>query len=402
MYFDDLFTNFESRLVDYLQTNNIVSVNKADELVGSSYYHSFSTHSEIKLSTYFILSNPIKALQYLLNLDHSFFVELEYILNLLDIFFQNSHFKPFKEEFKHNSFMISKHYENNSNDCYIVILFNYSNLGLKITKNNGIYLKDSGGCVDKEPVYVDENNISSSFIEVLEVFKCNVLKMSEHPADTFDYHSVQKIKEMSIEEIINTRLKKNSMYKNFSFLSRDFLMNKLKPIMLKQTLNTVSTSRNGIIFNKNDIQFFLYSMKMMLNEKTYNNLERAVNFYHNYHLLMNLDYCIKMKIHINDKVNNANDIMKVSFGHDFIFDVALINANADKQFSTDPTRKTLFEIYRLIQMSSNKIGLIQTEDFSEFYDYVFKRYSKKISRIIEKPVADMTLDDAKILMMYNI
>lgn len=402
MYFDDLFTNFENKLLAYFLEKEIVPVIDCAYLVDSSYYQSISNTTHYKISSFFVLTNPLKALKDLLNLDQVVFDKLKNTLELLDDFFQNTAHKKGKEKLNHNSFIVAQHATEDQNNRSISIFFNRSNLLLKITEQHGIFFKDLGGCIDKEYISINEDDVSSSFLELVNCFQSNVLKISGFMAESFNTASIQKIKELPIEDIINRRLKKNSLYKNFTFLSRDFLMDEFKPLLFKKRSNTVSTCRDGILFGKHDIHFFLHAMKMMLESKTYINLERAVNFYHTYHMLMNIDYSIKMRIYIKDKIENSTDIMKVTFGHDFIFDVALFNGIADKQFNTEMDRTTLFEIYKLKPSSPKKIGLIQTEDFSEFYGYVFKKYSRKLSRIIEKPVADMTLDDAKVLMMYNI
>lgn len=405
MYFNQLFSNFENVIINYMKNNNISPVDKIENIPESHYHQIISNRNDFRLSHFHATTDTFNFIQYVFKLNDIVIDELKDFVSLVDTFFQTGNTK--KPVYpSNNNFIITQNAQLKHDkttlppDLSICFLFGKSNIILKINDKNELIFGDMAGFFEKNYIKIEENNISQSFSTGIEIFKQNMFKIVGSTNFVFDHDFVQQFKNISFEDIIQSRLKSNDLYKDFTYRSRDSLLEELKLLKDKYPSAGVRLCPNGMIFSGCDISLFLHSMKSMFSKSVYSNIERAINFYHIYNVLMNNEYFIEVIIHIKNKLDTIDNIMTISFD-DMAFDVALKNNQYDINQSMDKERKTLFEIYRKKHNDIKKVRIIKTDDLFELYEYIFKRYSPSLSKTLDKPVNKMTLDDAKVLLMYN-
>lgn len=238
-----------------------------------------------------------------------------------------------------------------------------TDLIFKLNDKNELVFVDLTGFIKKEYIPIDDNDVSKSFSTAVEFFRQDLFKVSGMSNVGFNHNSIEDNYEIN---------------KNFTCQTRDFFLEELKLLKDKHPSSGVVLSPDGMIFNSNDMPLFLHSMKTIFSRPVYLNIEKAMNFYHAYNLLMNNNYCIEVVM-----LNNIDSIMSISFDN-IIFDVALKNKQLTTNYSNKKERTTLFEIYTKKPNNDNKLKTIKTNDLFELYEYIFGKYSKRLSKILEK------------------
>jgi len=405
MYLNQLFSNFEDNIIDYMSKNNVIPVNEIATVGNSNYHQKILNRTDRRLSHFHVSSDIFKFIQYFFKVNDSVITELRELVALVDVFFQPENLnKPMK--FNENNFIVAQFSStfvtddvNSTKDCSIVFRFDKANLVLKINDENELSFGDLGYFVPKSYTLIDSNDVSGSFLTAISLFKKELFKVIPSSSGIIDQAYIENLNGMTIEKIIQSRLETNDLYHNFMYRSRESLLAELKLLKTKYPTSGVRLMPDGMIFCNDDIPLFLYTMKTMFPKHIYSNIEKAANFYHIYHVLMNEIYDIQVQIYIKDKLDNIDNIITVTMG-DIVFDVALNNNQYYIDQSQDSNRITLFEIYQL-DLNRSRKNVIQTNDFNELYEYTFNQYSSKLSDILNKSVSTMTLDDAKVLLMYN-
>lgn len=388
MYLHSFCDNFESKVFDYMNNNQITPTDCSKNLKDSTYYHSvesFSHSPDQSFSNFYVMSDPIQFIQSFFKLNDKVIHEIKDIVSLVGKFFKTG--KKKASTFSNNhSFIISKQTDTaitNSNSVpnfSISFLFLKTDLIFKLNDKNELVFVDLTGFIKKEYIPIDDNDVSKSFSTAVEFFRQDLFKVSGMSNVGFNHNSIEDNYEIN---------------KNFTCQTRYFFLEELKLLQDKHPSSGVVLSPDGMIFNSNDMPLFLHSMKTIFSRPVYLNIEKAMNFYHAYNLLMNNNYCIEVVM-----LNNIDSIMSISFDN-IIFDVALKNKQLTTNYSNKKERTTLFEIYTKKPNNDNKLKTIKTNDLFELYEYIFGKYSKRLSKILEKEVYQMTMDDAKVLLMYN-
>ena len=388
MYLHSFCDNFESKVLDYMNNNQITPTDCSKNLKDSTYYHSvesFSHSPDQSFSNFYVMSDPIQFIQSFFKLNDKVIHEIKDIVSLVGKFFKIG--KKKASTFSNNhSFIISKQTDTaitNSNSVpnfSISFLFLKTDLIFKLNDKNELVFVDLTGFIKKEYIPIDDNDVSKSFSTAVEFFRQDLFKVSGMSNVGFNHNSIEDNYEIN---------------KNFTCQTRYFFLEELKLLKDKHPSSGVVLSPDGMIFNSNDMPLFLHSMKTIFSRPVYLNIEKAMNFYHAYNLLMNNNYCIEVVM-----LNNIDSIMSISFDN-IIFDVALKNKQLTTNYSNKKERTTLFEIYTKKPNNDNKLKTIKTNDLFELYEYIFGKYSKRLSKILEKEVYQMTMDDAKVLLMYN-
>ena len=154
---------------------------------------------------------------------------------------------------------------------------------------------------------------------------------------------------------------------------------------------------NTLTFFENDIMFFMNTMKTMLSTPIYDNFLQAVNFYHNYKQLMNQKYKLQFTFNVKHKLQEFGTLLQVSFGNDFELTFGVITESNDIY-----ERPTLFKLFTRKKSNGSEQDFFYTDDFNGFYEYIFNLYSGNLTKILNKSVDQMSLDDGIVLMMANI
>lgn len=399
MYINQLFSDFHTSISSYINNNHITPVDDINQICESKYFQQGLKSSS--LSIFNFSSDPFVFIKYFFKLNDSVIDELREVISLVDTFFQTKNTKKPNFHSNENDFTILKSSGLERDGNSVSFLFCRANVILKITEKKGLVFGDLAMFVDQTYTPIDEeNDISKALSVSINLFKQHMLKVFDNNNFLFGHDFMQQFKEVPLEDMIQKRLKLDALYNGFTFRTRDSLLDELKLLKVKYPSGGVSLCPDGMVFNNNDIPFFLHAMKSMFPSSVYSNIERAINFYHNYNVFMNYEYDIEVKFYIKNKLDNIDKIMSVSFD-DIVFDVALKNNQYEINQLNDKDRKTLFEIYTQKYNDTAKKKIIPTVDLSELYNYLFKKYSLNISKTLEKSVDKMTLDDGKVLLMYN-
>lgn len=405
MYLNELFTNFEDNILHYMSNNNVTPVDEIETVGNSHYYQKILNRTDRRLSNFHVSSDIFKFIQYFFKVNDSVITELRELVSLVDVFFQPENLnKPMISN--EHKFLIAQFSStfvidelNPTKDCSIAFRFDKANLIIKINDKNELSFGDLGSFVQKSYTPIDSNDVSGSFLTAIYLFKKNLFNVIPSSAGIIDRTYIENLNGMPLEELIQSRLQTNELYHNFIYRSRDSLLEELNLLKNKHPSSGVRLMTDGMIFGKDDIPLFLYAMKTMFPKHIYLNIEKSINFYHIYHVLMNETYDITVRIDIKNKLSNIDNIMTVTMG-DMVFDVALKNNQYAISQLQDTDRITIFEIFQL-DFHGDKKNVVKTNDFHELYDYIFNQYSIKLSEILNKSVSTMTLDDAKVLLMYS-
>lgn len=403
MYFNQLFSNFENSILNFIQNNDISPFESMENIPEAHYHQKVLNRADLRLSHFHVTTDPFIFIQHFFKLNDNVIHDFKEFFSLVDNFFQPS-LKPYYRS--NNNLVIVQNFPSQNDESQshhnlpsINFLFGKADICLKLNSKNELLFRDLSGFFETTYVPVDPTDVSAAFLTVIEQFKQGMLKVSGLNTSLFDNEFVEKFKNISFEDMIRSRLKINKISKDFYYHSRDSLLDELKSFKDKYPTSDIRLCPNGIIFKSADVPLFLHSMKSMFSPYIYSNIAKAINFYHTYNVLMNKDYDIKIIIHIKDKLSCIDNIMIVNFDS-ISFDVALKNDPHQINCSIEKERTTLCEIYTE-NKNGEKIRIIKTHDLFELYEYVYKIYSPILSKTLDKPVDQMTLDDAKVLLMYN-
>lgn len=284
---------------------------------------------------------------------------------------------------------------------YIILLFQQTDMLIHLSSSkDGLQLikfKEIDDIIETIPVNVVNHDINKALNKSVENFKNNMMFLAGNQVSHFDKKFVDELENSSLEDIVNIRLKAHHNITAFRIRDKLNIVHDLNKEKEKYPNFEFGVRSNTLTFFENDIMFFMNTMKTMLSTPIYDNFLQAVNFYHNYKQLMNQKYKLQFTFNVKHKLQEFGTLLQVSFGNDFELTFGVITESNDIY-----ERPTLFKLFTRKKSNGSEQDFFYTDDFNGFYEYIFNLYSGNLTKILNKSVDQMSLDDGIVLMMANI
>lgn len=386
MYFEKLFSNFETIVMSCLDEFNLVPVHDVKtELAINEYY--FQDNKRLGMSVVTINSDPFPIIQKILNLDPIFSQEFENTSFLMGEFFCcNS--APISNK---TNYQLAIGFGTNARkENFIVIKLSEFQLMIHMTKERGTIFENSSSIIPVDNVIDNDDNINICIHNSINRYKQSILNLSCVPSgSSFDDQLVKLIKSLTFEELVNNKI--NS--EHFICYRKDVITSILDEEEIKYPKNSFEKVNNSIKFTMKDTSFLLKAIRPMLSSVSYKHFLKAINFFDNYQKLMNRNDGVVMSFHNKHKLKAISGaIFSVCFGDNVYIDVNIPSAEKNKD---------LFEIYTMKHSHADPENIVQCSDLSKLFDYLFDEYAHNLSDILSKPVDEMDINDATVLMMVN-
>jgi hypothetical protein len=379
-------------LLSYLTKYNIQQVDSLDHL------HE-NTHliSEKKNSTSCWLNHdPYLFIKDVFNADDFILDEIRSLHTVLGSFLQP---KNIHTNLNNSTLAISVGL-NIREEYHFCIIMTKSNLMIHFVKDKGIVFKDLSSVIDVKHVPIINNDINRALRQAINDFKKALVISSGLTIDDtlIDDSFIAQLRSTDDASVINARIKMATGFDGFLYRSKDVILEEFYEQQEKYPKASFHTRSNGFTFSKNGTVFLLQAIKTLFSTPIYNNLHKAINFYHNYNVLMNIESCTVMEFQIKRKLDGINGVIfKLSFDDEFYVDFAIKDNHYDKECQ----RTTFFEVYSINNNAAIKYDRLRTDDLEGLYEHLFSKYSVNLTKILNKPVEDMSLADASVLMMVN-
>lgn len=384
MYFEKLFLNFEATVMTCLDEFSFVQVHdKNAKLATNEYYFQHTEKLGISLAS--INSDPFPIIQKIFNINNILKNELENTSFLMsDLLYCNNTLTD-----QTNSQLNVGFGTNLKKEDFIIITLSKFNLMIHMTKERGTVFKDTSGIISVDNFIDNDDDINLCIHNSIIRYKQAVLDLTCAPfGSNFDDQFVKLIKALTFEELVNNKI--NS--EHFKCHSKNVITSILDEEEKKYPKNSFEIVQNKVYFTMKDTRFLLKAIRPMLSSVSYDNFLKATNFFDNYQKLMNTNDGIAIYFHNKHKLKEINGaIFSFCFG-----DTVYVNVNIP-----DPEKnKDLFEIYNMNNAYS-PYNIVQCSDLSKLFDYLFEQYAYKLSDILSKPVNEMDMNDASVLIMAN-
>jgi hypothetical protein len=291
-----------------------------------------------------------------------------------------------------------QHGTNIKNERYIVILCDQHSMMIYICDSKGVMIKDLNDVIEVTYVPVVDDNINDALHSSVESFKNKMLLLSGKSEATFNSEFVNELVNDNLDNVINFRLQKQHNITDFTYRDKLSIVEILEQYKKQHSKLTFSTRSSTVSLYKKDIRFFMDIMKTMLSEPLYDHFSRAANFYHNYKMIMKQEYELEFNFLVRHKLQDLDgNLFSISFGSDFELTFGILFQSDNPNYY----RTSLFEIFKRDRTTGKKIDVLRTNDFSNFYSYLFEQYSVNLTSLLNKSVAEMTWDDVTVLQMYH-
>lgn len=386
MYFEKLFSNFETTVMSCFDEFNFVPVHDVNtELAINEYY--FQETKKLGISIVTINSDPFPIIQKILNLDSSFIQEFESMSVLMgELFCFNS--SPTSNK---TNYQLAIGFGTNSRkENFIMIELIKFQLMIHMTKERGTIFENSSGIIPVDNLIDNDDNINLCIHNSINRYKQAILNLSCVPyGSNFDDELVKFIKSLTFEELVNNKINSD----HFICHRKDAITSILDEEEIKYPKSSFEKVNNSIKFTMKDTSFLLKSIRPMLSSVSYDHFLKATNFFDNYQKLMNTNHGVVITFHNQHKLKAISGaIFSVCFGNNVHIDVNIPSAEKNKD---------LFEIYTMKHSHADPENIVQCADLSKLFDYLFDEYAHNLSDILSKPVDEMDINDATVLMMVN-
>ncbi len=386
MYFEKLFSNFETTVMSCFDEFSFVPVHDVNtELAINEYY--FQENKKLGISIVTINSDPFPIIQKILNLDPIFSQEFENTSFLMgELFCFNAYPIPDKTKYQ----LAIGFGTNARKENFILIKLIQSQLMIHMTKERGTVFENSSSVIPVDNLIDNDDNINICIHNSINRYKQAILNLSCVPyGSNFDDELVKFIKSLTFEELVNNKI--NS--EHFICHRKGVINSILDEEEIKYPKNSFESVDNLIKFTMKDTSFLLKAMRPMLSSVSYNHFVKATNFFDNYQKLMNTNDKVIISFHNQHKLKKISGaIFSVCFGNNVYIDVNIPSAEKNKD---------LFEIYTMKHSHADPENIVQCSDLSKLFDYLFDEYAHNLSDILSKPVDEMDINDATVLMMVN-
>jgi hypothetical protein len=291
-----------------------------------------------------------------------------------------------------------QHGTNSKNERYIVLLCDQHSMMIYICDLKGVMIKDLNDVIEVTYVPVVDDNINDALHSSVVSFKNKMLSLSGKSEATFNSEFVNELVNDNLDNVINLRLQKQHNITDFTYRDKLSIVEILEQDKKQYPELTFSTRSSTVSLYKKDVRFFMTTMKTMLSAPLYDHFSKAVNFYHNYKTIMNQDYELIFNFLVSHKLQDLDgNLFSIHFGSDFELTFGILFQSDNPNYY----RTSLFEIFKRDRTTGKKIDVLRTNDFSNFYSYLFEQYSVNLTSLLNKSVAEMTWDDVTVLQMYH-
>lgn len=386
MYFEKLFSNFETTVMSCFEEFSFVPVHDVNtELAINEYY--FKENKKLGISIAGINSDPFPIIQKILNLDSSFSKEFESMSVLMgELFCVNS--SPISNK---TNYQLAIGFGTNSRkENFIMIKLSNFQLMIHMTKERGTIFENSSGIIPVDNLIDNDDNINLCIHNSINRYKQAILNLSCVPyGSNFDDELVKFIKSLTFEELVNNKINSD----HFICHRKDAITSILDEEEIKYPKSSFEKVNNSIKFTMKDTSFLLKAIRPMLSSVSYEHFLKATNFFDNYQKLMNTNHGVVITFHNQHKLKAISGaIFSFCFGDNVHIDVNIPSAEKNKE---------LFEIYTMKHSHADPENIVQCSDLSKLFDYLFDEYAHNLSDILSKPVDEMDINDATVLMMVN-
>lgn len=387
MYFEKLFLNFEATVMAYLDEFSFVKVHdKNAKLAINEYY--FQHTEKLGVSMVFINSDPFPIIQKIFSINPIINKELENTSFLMNDLFYCDNNSPHTHQT--NSQLNIGFGTNAKKEDFIIIKLSRFNLMIHMTKERGTVFKDTSDIISVDNFVDNDDDINICINNSINRYKQAILDLTCVPCGSnFDDQFVELIKSLTFEDLVNNKI--NS--EHFECHRKNVITAILDEEEKKYPKNSFEVVQNKVHFTMNDTRFLLKAIRPMLSSISYENFLKATNFFANYQKLMNTNDGVAIYFHNHHKLKEIKEsVFSVCFGDNVYIDVNI----------PDPeNNKDLFEIYTMNHAYSKPHNIVQCSDLSQLFDYLFEQYAYKLSDILSKPVNEMDMNDASVLIMAN-
>jgi hypothetical protein len=291
-----------------------------------------------------------------------------------------------------------QHGTNSKNERYIVLLCEQHSMMIYICDSKGVMIKDLNDIIEVTYVPIVADNINDALHSSVESFKNKMLLLSGKSQATFNSEFVNELVNDNLDNVINFRLQKQHKITDFTYKDKLSIVEILEQHKKHHPALTFSTRSSIVSLYKKDIRFFMDIMKTMLSDTLYEHFSKAVNFYHNYKMIMKQEYELQFNFLVRHKLQDLDgNLFSISFGSDFELTFGILFQSENQNYY----RTSLFEIFKRDRATGKKIDVLRTNDFSDFYSYLFEQYSVNLTSLLNKSVTEMTWDDVTVLQMYH-
>lgn len=386
MYFEKLFLNFEATVMAYLDEFSFVRVHdKNAKLAINEYY--FQHTEKLGISMVSINSDPFPIIQKIFNLNPILDKELKNTSFLMNDLFYCDNDSPLIHQ-KNAQFNIGFG-TNARKEDFIIIKSSKFNLMIHMTKERGTVFKDTSEIISVDNFIDNDHDINLCIHNSIIRYKQAVLDLTCAPfGSNFDDKFVKLIKSLTFEDLVNNKINSD----HFKCHRKNVITSILDEEDKKYPKNSFEIIENKVYFTMKDTRFLLKAMRPMLSSVSYDNFLKATNFFDSYQKLMNTNDGIAIYFHNKHKLKEIKGtVFSFCFGDNVYIDVNI----PDPENNID-----IFEIYKMNNAYSH-YNIVQCSDLSKLFDYLFEQYAYKLSDILSKPVNEMDMNDASVLIMAN-
>lgn len=386
MYFEKLFSNFETTVMSCFNEFNFVPVHDINtELAINEYY--FQENKKLGMSIVSINADPFPIIQKILNLDSIFSQEFKSTSVLMgELFCFNS--SPISN--KTNYQLAIGFGTNSKKENFIMMKLSEFQLMIHMTKERGTIFENASGIIPVDNLIDNDDNINICIHNSINRYKKAILNLSCVPyGSNFDEELVKFIKSLTFEELVNNKINSD----HFICHRKDAITSILDEEEIKYPKSSFEKVNNSVKFTMKDTSFLLKAIRPMLSSVSYDHFLKATNFFDTYQKLMNTNHGVVITFHNQHKLKKISGaIFSVCFGN---------NVYVDVNIPSPENNKDLFEIYSMKHSHAEPENIVQCSDLSKLFDYLFDAYAHNLSDILSKPVDEMDINDAAVLMMVN-
>lgn len=373
MYFNELFDNFDQRVLDYFRTSGMREV----ELISSLRTKTYRKDSSAFMDSGYLFRLDLNTfLQDVFMISEKTFNSINYVMHSLGSFLENDDNNlNFRDK---KSFNVRK-----INDDTVIRLTDLTtDISFEISPD-GVKFYDTLGYIKIHHIAIIDNDIDMAFEQALTTFTQTIANMSSISTDQFDDDFLTRLHEVSFADVIAGKTTST----DFIYPDREKIYAKLKEV--NKTHKSASHRMGDVVlFSHQQASLFLDTVKPMFSADTYTDFLRAFNFYYNYNVVMNKSYIFSIDFSYKHKLQPLSDTsLTLTFGDEFTL---MFGPIYDKQ------RNTQFMIH------TKKKDFIRTNNMADIYDFILKTCSPALTRIAQKPVSELVWGDLVVLMMDNI
>lgn len=393
MSFDTIYNNIEALFDEYIKKHNLRKSAFSTGMEDGDYVpHS----NELGYSKSWIKHDLALFLEDVLTIRSDVAHNIKKTFITLDVAF-----KPYVDKFDiaMSSFhtMSIQHGTNSKNDRYIVLLCDQHSMMIYVCESKGVMIKDLNDIIEVTYVPIVADNIDDALHNSIESFKNKMLLLSGKSDATFNREFVNELINDNLDNVINFRLQKQHNITDFTYSDKPSIVERLEKTTKQHPKLTFSTRSSTVSLYKKDIRFFMEIMKTMLSAPLYDHFSRAINFYHNYKTIMKQEYELQFNFLVRHKLQDLDgNLFSISFGSDFELTFGILFQSENPNYY----RTSLFEIFKRDKKTGKKVDVLRTNDFNNFYSYLFEQYSVNLTSLLNKSVSEMTWDDVTVLQMY--